>query len=268
MAAKNNETRILLLTAWALAETALRISMSTQAGLDALLIPRGQTSIVGFHLVAELFMAVVPAVGAVAWWMGRTWGPAVLVLGFGQYFYSIFNATGWAVVNDMALFVPLGFALLVVMALGMPLISRPESAAGDPNAARFVAIALVLALGTAVLGMWGFSFAKGDIGGFWITTADDNLRAYREVGEFAMILSSLLGALSWHKNLRQGPGLVLFSLGMFTYASINGLSFSLIDAPFLSIYRAATLGMIIFVVPAAMRDYQIAMDEDPPKMPM
>lgn len=262
MAAKNNETRIILVTAWALAETALRIAMSAQAGLDALIVPRGQTSIVGVHLAAELFMAVVPAVGAVAWWRGRTWGTAVLVLGFGQYFYSVFNATGWAVVNDMTLFIPLGFALLVVMGLGLPLISRPMSGAGDPNAARIVAIALVLVLGTAVLGMWALSFARGDIKGFWITTADDNLLAYREVGELAMILTALLGALSWHKNLRQGPGLVLFSLGMFTYASINGLSFSLLDAPFLSIYRAATLGMVLFVSPAAMRDYQIAMEED------
>lgn len=261
-AAKKNESRIILITAWALAEIALRIAVASQASLDALLAPRGQTAVIGFHLVAEFLMAVIPAIGAVAWWTGRSWGPAVLVFGFGQYLYSIFNATGWAVVNDLTLMAPLGFALLVVTSLGTPLISRPASAAGEPNAARIVAIVLVLLLGAAVIGIWAVSLAKDTIDGFWVTTAEDSLRAYQEVGELAMVFAAVFGAATWHKKLRQGPGLVLFALGMFTYASINGLGTSVLGPPFLTIYRAATLAMVVFVLPAAFRDYRIAMEED------
>lgn len=70
-----------------------------------------------FHLVAELAMAVVVAVGLVGWRGRRTWGPPLALVGAGMFGYSAINSMGWAIHNDPVLAVP-----MVVSLLGVPLL--------------------------------------------------------------------------------------------------------------------------------------------------
>jgi hypothetical protein len=213
----------MLLGTIALTAATARLAAMASAGFDAWHGPRGSSSVIFFHLVAEFLMATLPAVGAVAWWYGRHWGPQVMVLGLGASAYASLNAIGWALVNQVALAIPMALGLAVAVAVIVRMMAQPQATLGPRTWRRAVLIGSPFAVRT-------------DVG----------LSVFRDLAELLMVLAGMAGARAWVRRAPYWPTLGMASLGLFLYASLNTTSQAIVvSKPWAALEAATLVGVLI-----------------------
>jgi hypothetical protein len=249
-----------VLGGWALLAAALAIAAFVSRGLTDSVTAQPIAAIPIFHLVAELFMAVLPAVGAVAWWRGVRWGPAMVLFGFGTWIYAVANAVAWAVVNDPVVLTPMLLSLVVAGLFGTPLLLRPARAAFGPRTRwRTAAMVVLLLFAIQVFALWTMYFVTGEMGKVLTLRSDTGVLLVRDLmGELPLLLGALAAAVGWRRKRRWAPGLALVVLGMFFYQGVNNLSPAVVSSTVLTIYCAATVAMVFAVLRTVARAYDRA----------
>lgn len=210
-----------------------------------------------FHLSAEWLMAVLPAVGGMAWWREHRWGPALVLFGFGTWIYAVANATSWAVVNEPILLVNFAVSLFVVAFFGIPLIRRPEAAAFGPRTRwRTAGMIVLVVFMLQIFGVWTMYFIIGEMSNVFTERADLSVYFVRTLtGELVLVASVLVSAWGWHRHARWAPGLLLFAAGVLFYAGLNNLSLAVVSSVWSVFYCAATVVIALVVAWPAYHAY-------------
>lgn len=213
-----------------------------------------------FHLSAELLMAVVPAVGAVAWWQGRRWGPSLVLFGLGTWVYAVANAAAWAVVNEPALLPIFTVSIFIVVFFGAPLIFRPATVAFGPRTRFRTAALIVLVLFMfQVFGVWAMYFLGGTMSRVLTERADDSVYLVRTLsGELPLVLAAGVGAWAWLRRRAWAPGLVLLAAGMLFYAGLNNFGTAVVGSAWRAVHCAATLVVSLLLLRQAHAAYTVA----------
>lgn len=246
---------IVLLAVWVLLGAALRITLLRDQGLGSLIAVAPMPGIILYHLVAELCMATVPALGAVAWWRGARWGAGLLIFGLGLQVYAVANATGWAVVNHLPVLVVLQGNLAVDLLVAAPLVLGPGRAGRASARRRALVAAVLVLLALQIYGLWTMFFATGEVSDVAAPRVDTGVLLYRELGELGIVALGLAGAWGWSRARPWGAGIALFALGMLCYAALNTMSHSALGSPPRMIFHVATVAVAVALLPHALRSY-------------
>jgi hypothetical protein len=88
---------------------------------------------IGFHLAAELIMALVLLVGSVGLLRSWHWAPAVFLVGAGMVVYSVINSPGYFAQKGQWGLVAMFVVLLVLTVAAVVVLVRSAGAARQPT---------------------------------------------------------------------------------------------------------------------------------------
>lgn len=221
MARTSSSWPALVLGAIAIAAAAVRVTLIVNDGWGQWLEPHPWRSVLVVHLVAEFLMATLPAVGVVAWWIGRRWGAKILVLGLGAVIYASLNAVGWALANNPLLAIGMVIGLIIAVGTCWRLCAHPRSVLARRTWRRTLLLVWLVASALQIYGLWTLLFATGVPGNPFKPETAIGYIGFRHVAEIIMIGMGLGAAWFWSRRTEGWPMLALIALGMFLYAGLN-----------------------------------------------
>ncbi len=242
-----------LLAVTALEAAVLRLILMSSQGWAGWYEPRPWPSILVVHLLAELLVATLPAVGAIAWWTGRLWGVRMLVLGLGASIYAVPNAVGWALANEPALSIGMLAGLLVAVVTTWRLVARPTSALAPRSAWRTALMVWLVLAALQMYALWVVLFVVGLASNPLAPQTNVGYLAGRNVAEAVMIVAGLAGARAWKQGSRGWPISALLALGMFLYGTLNTIGEALLMSPAWIVVEFGMLGCVLVLIRESAR---------------